>query len=44
VVEDDARHLRAERTGMAFEVVTCTGGGAVWAGRVGLGGGAGCEQ
>jgi hypothetical protein len=35
VVEDDDRHLRAEREGMAFEVVTCDRGGVVWAGRVG---------
>ena len=37
VVEDDAEHLRAERDGMAFEVVTCDDeyeiGGVVWAGR-----------
>jgi hypothetical protein len=33
--EDDQRHLRAERDGMAFEVVTCGRGGVVWAGRVG---------
>ncbi|MDQ0679669.1 hypothetical protein QFZ30_003051 [Arthrobacter pascens] len=33
VVEDDGRHLRAERDGLAFEVTPCPGGGAVWAGR-----------
>lgn len=32
VVEDDGSRLRAERDGMAFEVITCPGGGAVWAG------------
>jgi len=35
VVDDDAHHLRAERDGMAFEVVTCDEGGVVWAGRSG---------
>jgi hypothetical protein len=43
VVEDDSHHLRAERAGMAFEVVSCGHGGVVWAGRVGVGGGARCE-
>lgn len=38
VVEDDAPRLRAERDGMAFEVVRCGRGGVVWAGRVGDGG------
>jgi hypothetical protein len=33
VVEDDGRHLRAERDGLAFEVRPCPGGGAVWTGR-----------
>ncbi|MDR6415554.1 hypothetical protein [Pseudarthrobacter sulfonivorans] len=33
VVEDDGRHLRAQRDGMAFEVTPCAGGGAVWAGK-----------
>jgi hypothetical protein len=33
VVEDDGRHLRAERDGQAFEVMPCPGGGAVWTGR-----------
>jgi hypothetical protein len=32
VVEDDGRHVRAQRDGMAFEVRPCPGGGAVWAG------------
>jgi len=32
VVEDDGRHLRAEHEGLAFEVMPCPGGGAVWAG------------
>jgi hypothetical protein len=34
VVEDDGQRLRAERDGMAFEVVPCEGGGVVWAGRI----------
>ncbi|MBO1268173.1 hypothetical protein [Arthrobacter cavernae] len=32
VVEDDGRHLRAQRDGLAFEVMPCPGGGLVWAG------------
>lgn len=32
VVEDDGRHLRAQRDGLAFEVTPCPGGGAVWTG------------
>ncbi|QYF91037.1 hypothetical protein [Arthrobacter sp. PAMC25284] len=33
VVEDDGRHLRAQRNGLAFEVMPCSGGGGVvWAG------------
>ncbi len=44
VVEDDEDYLRAERDGMAFEVVLCERGGVVWAGRVGDGRGARCEQ
>lgn len=32
VIEDDGRHLRAQRDGMAFEVALCPGGGVVWAG------------
>lgn len=32
VVEDDGRHLRAQHGGLAFEVMPCPGGGAVWAG------------
>jgi len=50
LVEDDAHQLRAERDGMAFEVVTCdrarcrrcgglARGGVVWAGSDGAGGG-----
>ena len=37
VVEDRPPHLRAERDGMAFEVVRCGRGGVVWAGRAGRG-------
>jgi hypothetical protein len=33
VIEDDGRHLRARRDGLAFEVMPCRGGGLVWAGR-----------
>jgi len=44
VVEEDAHHVRAERDGMAFEVVRCEGGGVVWAGRVGVGDGPRCDQ
>jgi hypothetical protein len=44
VVEDDTHHVRAERDGMAFEVVRCGSGGVVWAGRVGNAGGATCDQ
>ncbi|WP_426988135.1 hypothetical protein [Pseudarthrobacter sp. Y6] len=32
VVEDDGRRLRAQREGLAFEVMLCPGGGVVWAG------------
>lgn len=32
VVEDDGRHLRAHHDGLAFVVMPCPGGGAVWAG------------
>lgn len=32
VVEDDGRHLRAQRDGRAFEVRPCPGGGAIWTG------------
>jgi len=32
VVEDDGQHLRAQRDGMAFEVLPCPGGGIAWAG------------
>jgi hypothetical protein len=32
VVEDDGRHLRAQRDGQAFEVTSCPGGGAIWTG------------
>lgn len=34
VIEDDGRHLRAQRDRMAFEVIACPGGGIVWAGGV----------
>jgi hypothetical protein len=44
VVEDDAHHLRAERDGVAFEVVSCERGGVVWAGRVDDSGRARCDQ
>lgn len=30
--EDDGRHLRAQREGLAFEVTSCPGGGAIWTG------------
>ena len=43
VVEDDRRHLRAERDGMAFEVVVCGRGGVVWAGRADVSSGARCR-
>ena len=33
VVEDNGRHLRARRDGLAFEAMPCPGGGVVWAGR-----------
>ena len=33
VVEDDRLHLRALRDGLAFEVIPCTGGGIIWAGK-----------
>jgi hypothetical protein len=32
VVEDDGRHLRARREGLALEVMPCPGGGAIWTG------------
>ena len=32
VVEDDGRRLRAQRDGLAFEVMPCFEGGVVWAG------------
>ena len=35
VVEDDDRHLRAERDAMAFEVFACDRGGVNWAGAEG---------
>lgn len=44
VVEDDDRHLRAQRDGMAFEVVLCDHGGVVWAGPVSVGRGARCDD
>lgn len=43
VVEDDDQHLRAEREGMAFEVVLCAPGGVVWAGPASVGRGARCD-
>ncbi|MDR7161370.1 hypothetical protein [Arthrobacter sp. BE255] len=33
VVLDDGRRLRARRDGLAFEVMPCSGGGVIWAGR-----------
>ena len=42
VVEDDTRRLRAERDGMAFEVIVCRRGGVVWAGNADVSGGARC--
>lgn len=44
VVEDDGQRLRAERDGMAFEVVRCEHGGVVWAGPAGVDRGARCES
>lgn len=44
VVEDDDQHLRAERDGMAFEVVVCADGGVVWAGPASVGRGARCDD
>jgi len=45
VVEDDGHRLRAERGGMAFEVVICgRTDGVVWAGRVGQSGEARCRR
>lgn len=35
VVTDRSDHLRAERAGMAFEVIVCERGGTVWAGESG---------
>ncbi len=32
VIQDDGKHLRALREGLAFEVIPCTKGGIVWAG------------
>lgn len=43
VVEDDTRHLRAERGRLAFEVVVCGRGGVVWAGNADISGGARCR-
>ena len=43
VIEDDARRLRAERDGMAFEVVLCRREGVVWAGKADISGGARCR-
>lgn len=44
VVKDDAHRLRAERDGMAFELVMCGRGGVVWAGTDAVRGGARCDQ
>ncbi|MDP3969961.1 MAG: hypothetical protein Q8Q02_16980 [Nocardioides sp.] len=44
VVEEGADRLRAERDGMAFEVAVCGRGGVVWAGEVGIRGGARCDR
>ncbi len=44
VVEDDENYLRAERDGMAFEVVLCEPGRCRVGRRVGDGRGARCEQ
>lgn len=44
IVEEDERHLRAERDDMAFEVTACGRGGVVWAGTVDSGGEARCDQ
>lgn len=33
LIEDDGRHLRAERDGQAFKVMLCSEFGVVWAGR-----------
>ena len=44
VVEEDGDRLRAEREGMAFELVTCDHGGAVWAGGDGDRGSARCDH
>ncbi|MGJ9372020.1 hypothetical protein [Nesterenkonia sp. CF4.4] len=35
VIDDDARHVRAQRDGMGFEVTLCPGGAVVWAGSEG---------
>ena len=44
LIEDDSRHVRAERGGMAVEVVVCgPGGGVVWAGEAGIRGRARCQ-
>lgn len=44
VVEDEDRHLRAQRDGKAFEVTLCPGGALVWAGTDDPGAGARCES
>lgn len=44
ITESDGQHLRARREAMAFEVLLCDHGGAVWAGRDDLAGGAQCDQ
>ena len=44
VIEDGGDRLRAERNGMAFELVACERGGVVWAGRDGDRGSARCDH
>jgi hypothetical protein len=44
VVTDDGSHLRAERDGMAFEVLPCPGGGVVWAGSDAVTAGSRCDS
>lgn len=43
IVTDDGSHLRAERAGMAFEVIPCPGGGVIWAGGDAVVAGARCD-
>lgn len=44
IVTDEASHLRAERDGMAFEVIPCPGGGLVWAGSDAVVAGSRCDS